>query len=585
VIKEYTIELKDQVSPGAKSAADSVRGLESSMRGLESSANKMTSAMGDAGGGASGFKEKSEGMFGAFLEAEIAVEAIKALGEAVLSAAEFVGELAWKAIEASEKVNMLTASFQALAGGGQGAGEQTLAAVRKIAKEIPQSETVVQKWAQSLMAAGVTDMSQLQGSLKAIAGAEALVEGGGDKVKGMLAGLAEQGAGSKLRFNMRQLAGTGLTESDFLSAIGMTAANFNAAKKKGTITGQQIGIAISKALEEKSAGALDASMNTWDAAVAKGKDLITHLFEGVDTEGLMASVRDFFSVFDLANPSGQAIKVGIGGAMKWITEKMQQGILLAKHLFLFLELHALLTYNYLRPIVHSFLEWSARTKFLSTVLDGLEFVLMGIGAAIGVAIVAVAAIGVALAGVATGVAWLIGKIPDAIAALIGLGARGWDALKEFVSSGARAAVDFVAGMIKGIVDGTGALVAAASHMAKSAWNAVTGALGIHSPSTVMMKVGANFGEGTALGIESKDSRVASAAGSQSAAAIPAAAASKGGGSSSSSVSNKHDWHITINAKDGATAKDLYAIFEEQLASIEERLALSQGVAPMASAVP
>src|ERR1700723_3638795 len=82
------------------------------------------------------------------------------LGVALLGATGY-------AIEASERVDRLSASFGALSGHGPEAGRKVLESVRAIASELPESERVIQSWAQQLMAVGVTDLSQLRAQMYA----------------------------------------------------------------------------------------------------------------------------------------------------------------------------------------------------------------------------------------------------------------------------------------------------------------------------------------------------------------------------------------------------------------------------------
>lgn len=595
MIKTFTVELKDQISPSAKNAAAQVKVLTTAMSGLEKAAvkaaelgnvssfqraasqhkqlgtevNRLTQEFGPATEGAKQLDAatSSESMFSSLLKAEAVIRALKAIGRGIEDLGEF-------AIEASEHAERMTATFAALGNTDDAGGKAILGTVRELAKTLPQSERQVQTWASSLMAAGVTDMTQLRSSLQAVAGAEALVEGG-EKVKGMLANLAEQSErGTKTKFSLASLAGTGVSESEFLKGIGMTPQNFDAAKKAGTITGEQISKGITEAINAKSAGPLAAMNNELGTVVAAGKDMLSHLFEGLDFSGIGEAAKDFFNLFDLANPSGQAIKAGIGGAVKWLGEVLVDAIKIGKHLFLEIELGALLAYNFLRPLVHSFIDAAESTGFLSAAWEGIKIVALGVAVGIGAVIVAAVAFGAAVVVGIAAIAAFISAIPDAIAALIDFTVKADQAIGKWVASGWNAATDFVAGMVKGIVDGTGAIVKAAENMAGSAWTAVKNTLGIHSPSTVMMAAGQNTSEGFAQGIESGHGRVSDA--SSGLAAKPMQAAG-GSTSSSSSVSNNFDIHIT--AKDNATAHELLGLFEETMASLQDRYALSMGVAP------
>lgn len=221
------------------------------------------------------------------------------------------------ALEASDRVNDLSASFGALRGEGPEAGRKTLESIRAIAAELPESERVISRWAQGLMAAGVTDMGQLRANLYAISGAERLVEGGGERVRNILQRLNEQSErGTKIRFNVAQLQGTGLSEQDLLKQLGMTPAQLDAAKKQATLTGTQIANAITNAINEKAHGPLERAMRDISTRVAKGGDIISHLFEGLDTSKIGQEITNFFGLFDSGSEGAAgSLKQGIGGAL------------------------------------------------------------------------------------------------------------------------------------------------------------------------------------------------------------------------------------------------------------------------------
>jgi hypothetical protein len=286
----WGVELTDKVSAPANAsaaamgrAAQQAKVMTDAVHGLHGPLGEIPSALDEV-------KEHSESMFTEFFKAEFAVELVKKLGEAVFDLGK---EMFTMAIEAGENVEKLTSVFQALSGGVEGAGTATLAMLRDLEKEIPQSEKQVSAWARGLMAAGVTDMSKLRESLKAIAGAESLVEGGGERVKSILEKLNEASIkGTKIKFSVASLAGTGLTEEDVMKQLGMTPKQLELAKKHGTITGTQIADAMVKALAEKSAGLLEAQMNEIGTMATKAKDSIMRLFEGVNIKPFSDGLKE-----------------------------------------------------------------------------------------------------------------------------------------------------------------------------------------------------------------------------------------------------------------------------------------------------
>ena len=523
-----------------------------------------------------------------------------ALSALVIGAGAGLLGLADYAIHAKENINQLSSAFEVLGKEGGMSGDETLAAVRAIAKELPITEARTEDLAQSLMGVGITDLGQVRAQIFAIAGAAEIARGGGEKLEHILLGLDEAAEkGGKFRFSWKQLAGVGLTQKDVLDQLGMNAKTFEAAKKAGSFTGQQLAVALVNAVNEKARGPLENAMHRIGVQFEKGKDTVKHMFESLDinTDKIGKNVSEFFSLFDLAQPSGQFLKQILGGAIQWVSDKFASAIHWATLFFLDVAIYSLYAYNVARFSLFKI------GQFLDSNSDSArawKAVLIGAAVGIGVAILAsvipaaiqgatyLGSLGLAAlsAGVDFAIAiWPITLVVAAIAALTAAVIYFWpqikkagEAVAEFAVKGWNAAVDFVAGMIKGIVDGTSKLIDAVENMAKGAWKAVKDTLGIHSPSTVMFNVGANVSEGMALGIEHRAGRVEDA--SAGIASIPASRSTAGAPrSTSSTVTQKNDFHIVINTTSEHQAHDVLEMLEENFAALVERLALSQGAAP------
>lgn len=553
---EWGVSLKDGVSQPADAAA---------------------SAMGRAAAAANKMHEHVSGLAGAWevFEGSLAARVVERAFDAIVDSGR---ELISMAIEASERVSHLTEVFGALSGASEesagAAGKAIFDLTRTIAKQLPQSEATIQSWARSLMAAGVTDLTKLQASLKAISGAEALVEGGGEKVRGMLAKLSEASErGTKVKFSIGQLAGTGVTESEFLKQIGMTAANFEAAKKHGQITGTAIAEALTRAIGEKAAGPLAGQMGELSTVITKAKDSAMQLLEGVDPKPLVDGIKMLLSVFDATQPSGKLIKDILTGAFDAIFTVAGKLFAFLKTAFLQLMIWGLQVAIWLKPIIRDFTAWLEKVHaadILITALKGIGIVLGSLAAALGIVVVAAIAvgtgIGLATAAIVGFVAWIIGMVPKAGEALGDL------AFKAVQAGGA-----FIDGLVNGIKGGITKVTDAVTGVAKAAYSAVTGFFGIHSPSTLMFGVGANIGEGTAQGLESTSGRVEAAA---LRATTPGANVANGGGSGSSSSQNVFNIDVHIEAGHAATPQQLQHIVEEEFGSLANRLAAMIGSAPV-----
>lgn len=532
---EFIVELKDKVSEGADSAAESLEGLK---EGISGSSLELA-AMGTAA-------------------------AVAVAGIAIVGASLYEGAKA--SLEAREEVEKLTAQLGALSGGKQ-SGEEVLGVLRQIEKQVPQNEATVASWAKSLMAAGQTDMGKLSTEIKAIASSEALVEGGGEKVRAMFAKLHEAGMkGTKLRFSAAMLAGTGVTEQELMAKLGMTPKQLDLAKKQGTLSGDRIADAMAAVLATKGGPVLAQQMDTIPAMMNKAKDSISRLFEDVDISPFTDGLKSLMGLFDQNTASGKTLKLlattifsGLFSIVGKVFPYIRQG-------FLQLAILALKGYIAVQPLVTKFKEfWATHTMG-----DKLVTLLKGIGIVVGVVAVAMAAAGavaflfanwLTIVGVAAGLAlaYVVGFVVDSRAAIM-----GW------VTGAATAASDFVMGLVNGIKNGAGFVIDAVKHLGSSMLGGIKSMLGISSPSVEMMKIGGHMTAGLEAGV---DKGAPSAQGAlQSATTPPAVAAAPAAAGGSRSVVN----HFQIDVHGGGTAEDNAKAFRVAIADFFEEMGLMQG---------
>jgi hypothetical protein len=376
------VKLEDLISFPARKAAEAMSGavkqataLERAIKSLETQQQR-AAALGNKtkaaalGGQAEKIETALKSIRGEAGLAEFAGAALEgaAGGVAVLGGALYEGAKA--AIEASGEFNRLSASFEALGASAGVTGPEVLAMVTDVSKAVPESEAQLRSWTQALMAAGMTDLGKVKDSLIAAAGAETLVAGGGDKVLSIYQRLQEAAVtGTKIKFSTRMLTGTGVTEKEFMDALGMTPQNFQAAIKGGTIVGTQISDAMTKVLKEKTKGSLAESMKDMGSIVQKGTDSIKRLFEGINIEPFTTSVKDFFDVFDQGKSSGAAlhdILVEVFGA---VFQGASTGTQAITRMFLYAELYSLKLINTFGEMKNSIGEvpWKAIAAGVATV--------------------------------------------------------------------------------------------------------------------------------------------------------------------------------------------------------------------------
>ena len=556
----------------ARAAADGTAALMAKQNAIVEAAQRTVAAEHEASEGA---RSLGESMTESVFKAELLKDALE---ELVKKGLEGIKEGFMFAIEASENLKRMTAQFDALGPAGQNAGAQTVAAIRGIAKEIPQSEAQIAGWARSLQATGTIRLDKLKDQIKAIAGADALgaVEGAGEATRSVLAKLNETSMkGGKTRFTLAELAPTGISEAEFLKSLGMTPANFEAAKKAGTVSGGQISDAITKAINIKSGGALAAQMDELSTIATKAKDGLTHLFEDVDVSPLTDGLKEFFSIFDAATPSGATLKRGITAAFKEIVAimlKVRDGFL---------------------HLVIAFLETAL---FFKKHGEGIKAIVVGIGVALLVAFGPAALVAIATytaAMVTAAIATIAANLPlILIAGAIGLITAAviyfWPQIKkaiaaigEFATKGFDMAVDFVAGLVGGFMDGVAKVENAASNMAHAALDAVRNIFKSHSPSVAAFELGGSIPEGLAGGIDAGSDKAAGASQDMAVnvmgrAAPRGGAGGAGGGGGGFSITIES---FVIEAGHASSPGELKEMVEEGFSTLADRIALMIGSAP------
>jgi len=244
------------------------------------------------------------------------------------------------AVEMGEQREHLTRMFTGLSG-GDAAGEAMYASVQRLRKEVPQSEVEIAHWAATLEGAGMTDPSRVEASIKAMASASALMGGGqmggeaSSKVQALMAKSLETG---RFKGMGRSLVGTGLSAKDLADQLGMTEENFQRAFQKGTISAQKGIDAMTQALSHKGADALAGSMGEVPTMIAKTKESLAHMFEGVDTKQLTGSIKEFLHVLDATTPSGKMMQSVIVIAFTSIGRVAADLIHSLTRVFLYIEL-------------------------------------------------------------------------------------------------------------------------------------------------------------------------------------------------------------------------------------------------------
>lgn len=492
-------------------------------------------------------------------------------GAVVIAGAAFVGLVAGGAalaIQATETRKKLEATFTALTG-----SDAVVDQLDGLTSKLGMTREVLAPLAEQLLGMGVP-LAQLQGHLTALATVTAVgITGGTEEYLKILKKLSGQ---TKVTKNdLAALYKTGVNVSEVAGSMGLSVKQLQAGLKAGTVDATKFSSALTAAVTAKGAGALANQAKSLTAQWAVAKETALDLFSGIDTSPLLDAFHNLVGTLDQANPSGQALKIGLTGTFNAVFAVAGKVVAFLKTSFLHLIILGLQIYIMVKQHKSAF-------EALGAVLAGV------VAGAIAVVIVSTWSLVAATASLA--VAVLAATWPFiAIGAAIGLVVFGiaklvqhWDQVHAFLqnlSDGAwKAAGSFVDGLVGGIRAGVGRAVDAVKHLGHSVLAGVKDVLGIHSPSVEMMKIGVHTATGFAQGVAAGNdnamtasSGLASSAMGGAAAGAPGGAAGAGGGLTI--IVEKGA--VVVNG--GSSAQEQQAQLESGLVVLIERIALQQGI--------
>ena len=485
-----------------------------------------------------------------------------------------------KIITLVQGMSLLQSRFMALARFGPQAGAATLESLKRLSKFLPFSEQQVTEWGQALMMAKLNGRD-LENAVKAVAAAAALMgDSGAASAQALFETLARGGVEAAslvqtLKMGLgpaqEKLASLGLRVSDVAAALGMTVAQM----KNARLSARQMAEAVQRALAVKAAGPLGELMLQWPNLIQKVKDGFASLFEkaGPDVKAFMKEMAKLFSMFGRGTPQMKAMQKVVtealrailkwgAEAVKFIAKWARENLTAAKIANAWKTVKSVFgtVASVVKAVVKVFVALWPIIKIVAVV----GMILVGAALLIVGALLAVMAIVVAVA------ALLVGGLVAAIGAVI-------DAFSG-LSKGSKGAVTaWGEGLIAGILSFAGSAASAAASVAGGIVGAFKSALGIASPSKVMMKMGGYASEGAAVGVEKGADRV-EGAGAKLGGAMAGGAAGAANGSNARGKGG-----LSVTFADGAiridgAGKSGLEITEEMLMIVLEKLAASQGLA-------
>ncbi len=505
-----------------------------------------------------------------------ALAAAAAVGALVVGFGALVIAGAKFAISSSEAKQQMLSLFDAM-GGGVVKGAEIEDMIDGVKAKFGIAKDSLIGYTNELHRLGVTDLGQLEEGIVALASAAALVKGGDQALLSFRKkiDLAVE-SGGQLKIATKQLASlgeTGANVGDVAKVMGVSVEKLTKDLAAGSVDAKKFGDALQTAIVTKGKGPLDR-MATSSANLAKLlSESFGDLFEDIDVEPFMAEVKKLFDIFGQGTESGKALKVGIGAFFKDVFAAATKVVPLVKHFLLDMIIYGLKAYIALKPIIGFFRDLAANKQTMDVLVTGFKV----LGYAVVTVVAVLGAIIAAVAFLAYGLVYGAIQIYNLGAAITGFIVDAGSAMLGWVASAATAAYDFVAGLVAGIGNGASQVVGAVSGLADSATGAFKSALGIHSPSKVMMGLGGDVAEGTAQGIEGGSGDVHGAASGMAGAAVKGATS---GGDSSGGGSSKGGVNVTVEAGaitiDGA-GKTALEITETMISLVFERVALGAGL--------
>lgn len=478
----------------------------------------------------------------------------------------------------AQEQRALEASLGALAAGAT-SGKALADTFDRLSSVLPMTSREMGELSKTLLVAGVRDLPRIEQAMKAAAAANAVMGdtagGAGKRMTDLIVTFndaikARQGIGD-LRSALR---GTGISIDEVAAKMGVSERALQAMAASGRNLGA-IGNTIQDALIRKGIGPMREMGATWDVVSKKFHENVTNLFTGIaDTPGFKSFMLSMLRIVDLfgeSNAAGKTMKSGmtsafdaVFGAAAKMTRAIHIGLLQAVVL-------ALQFYISLKPTIRAVRDvWTAMkgAEQAKVIWIGFKAVVGHVATSLWSLVKPAMRFWGIVVSIGAALLWLVG-ISVGTVAKIKAGFSG------IVSKAKGIGTDFVAGLWEGIKKAWKGMIEKIKGLTKLLPDVVKKALGIASPSKVMMEIGGHTAEGMALGIERGQKRVESATEGLADSAVSGAGGGGGKGRSSGGIT----LHLAAGAiviQGAGSSGEALQLTEEALTSVLERWALSQG---------
>lgn len=600
--KKASGDMRDMWEKAADVAIVGKETVQAAVAGIKSAFTSLAS--GDVKGAIDGVTEAFAGM------AQMLDLVVPGLGQAAAAVIKLTGgvatlavSMAQFALEANEAQQATDGMFHAL-GAGKITGDEIGDMVDGLRAKLGVAGGAMEPFVAQFMRLGITGKAELEKLTEAAISMEAIVRGGGQAFATMIGKIQALGAaGGKVKMPFQsfqqQLATTGLSVNDLAKQLGVSTEDFIKDLNAGTLDAKKLGDAMQEAAIKKGAGPLATLANSAKNLGELLNEYLGELFEDLgDSIGpFMKEVKLLFGIFDSkTNPSGQALKAAIGGALKEIFAVATKVVPMVKHFLLDMVIYGLKAYIALKPIVKTMKEFFTTGEGagpLKFILDGLVTTFKTVGAAI---LIVVGVIGAVVAVIITLNALIVaavGKMLEFGSSITNFVVEAFKSLIDWVAGAPKMAEDFINGLIGGITGGIGKVVKSVTDLGNSALGAIKGVFDSHSPSKVMLSMGEDDIAGAlATGMDTGSDDVYGVASDMASAAVtgvqqaaPAAAVSPAVAATAAAVgqgaTGAGGTGTQIVFEAGAiviqgAGKDFDTVTEEMWAQAAERLAQQAG---------
>lgn len=476
----------------------------------------------------------TEAAFQAGTAQQAIAAAVVAIVAAIAVAVVVLARFALAAADAARSAGILREA----ATGSAGAASRLDKEISILASRVPTARAELERLANELARSGLSG-NALETALSAIATTSA--------VMGSAAGSALQGIVDRARMSKRfllsafDLQGTGLKIQDVGAAVakrlGISVQAAIAALQNGQIKLADGLAGLDDAVQAKFGAAAAKQMLAFPTQIAKAKENLDRLFVGVKIEKFLGALHEVLSLLDENTASGRALKAIFESLLNPIFEAIGARGGLARAFFQGMIIIALQFAIGVMKVKKALSEafggstagisnfqvamtvGKVAAVALGAVLGALTILFGLLAAAVFLVALPFIIFGAAVVAVGYGIYQLGSWISGMLGKVAAIGPTMGSSLGEVLTTIANfvtdavmylgnlpiraleAAGNFVLGLVQGIMTGKGPVADAVKSLASSAVGAITTALGIHSPSRVMAKLGTYTSEGFAEGVE------------------------------------------------------------------------------------